>query len=369
MPLTMIRTPTAKYLLFLGVLFYGLCASAQQTRVVAITGTVLDDSTSAPLSNVNVYIANTTLGCNTDEKGHFEIRNIPAGTHEIVVSRIGYAFYSARKSLIDTQTRSFEIRLKPMSIELGEMVVSAPDPTEWRKQLLRFSGLFLGTTRNAKQCKIVNPEVLDFKSEGPEFFEATARQPLEVDNVALGYRIQFLLRTFKYQGDILTYELLPKFTELKPSTLSQAAEWKLNRIAAFRGSLRHFLISLFKKQLTRDGYSIYHLDFLQAGQVRSARQLLTEDEILSEGPSPAQKAVRFGGFLEVEYWGEAENGYNLLHKSGTTGQVSWISLNYIAMTITDRGFIDEGFATKTFGYWAWKRMGDMLPLDFEPGEE
>ena len=353
----------------LGILSFVLSASAQPNPQAAIAGRVLDDSTSAPVSNVNVFVANTTLGCSTDERGLFEIRNIPFGTHEIVVSRIGYSLHSFRTSLTESRTRRFEIRLKPMSVQLEEVMVSAPDPVEWRKQLQKFNDLFLGNTQNAEHCKITNAEILDFKVDGLDVFEATARQPVEIENLALGYHVQMLLKTFKVENEVMILEGMPKFTELRPSTPAQEVEWRKNRMRAFRGSLRHFLISLFNRQLGHDGYSIFRLDFLRMDRVASSRKLVTEDEILSYGPGTGQKTLRFSGFLEVEYSGDVESGYNLLHKAGTTGQVSWLALNYFAITITERGSVNEGFPTKVFGYWSWKRMADALPLDFEPEKE
>ena len=352
-----------------GLLLFVLSAGAQQPQHATLTGRVLDDSTSAPLANVNVYIANTTLGGNTDEHGVFEIRTIPVGIYDIVASRIGYSFHTFRASLQEPRKRDFEVRLKPINVQMNEMVVSASDPTEWRIQLQKFNELFLGTTQNARECRIANPEVLDFKSEGANVFQATACQPLQIDNVALGYHLEFFLKSFRMEDDIMVFEGLPKFTELKSSSPKEGEQRRKNRMRAFRGSMRHFLVALFKKDLNRSGYSIFHLDFLQLGRVSSNRKLLTEDDILSTSPTPTQKALRFSGFLEVEYWGEVENGYNLLQKAGTTGQVSWLALNYFSVGINDRGYINEAFPTKVHGYWSWRRVGDMLPLDFEPEKD
>jgi hypothetical protein len=167
----------------------------------------------------------------------------------------------------------------------------------------------------------------------------------------------------------MTSEGLPKFSELKPTMEKQSNVWKENRMRAFRGSMRHFLISLFKRELSHSGFSIYHLDFLGVGNVEPTRKLLTENEIMTDSPNPTTKTLRFSGVLEVEYWQEPEHGYNLMQKPGTTGQVSWAILNYYAIGISDRGTINEAFATKVYGYWAWRRVGDMLPLDFEPEKE
>jgi hypothetical protein len=342
---------------------------ARQTEHATLTGRIVDDSTSAPLANVNIYIANSTLGANTNEDGVFEIRNIPFGNHEVVASRIGYLLQTLRINLNEARKRDIAIRLKPTNVEMSEVVVSAPNPAEWRKDLAKFTELFLGTTQNAKGCRITNAEVLDFRKEGDDIFEATARQPLEIENRSLGYHLTFLLKSFRKVGDIMTFEGLPKFTEMKPESPEVEKTRRENRMRAFRGSMRHFLMTLFRRELNRAGYSIFHLDHLGVGNVSSDQKLLTENEILFDSPAAMMKTLRFSGFLEVEYWREVESGYNLLQKAGTTGQVSWFTLNYLAVGITERGFINEAFPTKVYGYWSWRRVGDMLPLDFEPEKE
>jgi len=348
----------------LGMLFFVLSASGQETPHTSISGQVVDDSTSAPLFDVNVFIANTTLGCTTDQNGKFEIRNVPLGMYELIASRVGYAVYSFRTRVTGAGIRRMEIRLKPTIVEMGEVVVSASDQAEWRKNLQRFDEFFLGTTRNAEQCNILNPEVLDFKSDGPSALEATARRPLEIENLALGYRIQFLLEIFKVQNGVMTVEGMPKYTELRPSTTAQERQWRKERIRAFKGSLRHFIISLFHRRLADDGFSIYLVGSLQRGQ-DNGRELVNIDEILTDLPRAYEKTLCFSHYLEVEYDGEVEGGFDLLRRPGTTGQVSWLILNYFSVTITQNGLIDEQFPTKVYGYWAWERMADALPLDYE----
>jgi hypothetical protein len=338
---------------------------ARQLPQASLVGRVLDDSTSLPLSNVNVYLANTTLGGSTDARGQFEIRNIPLGSYEIVASLLGYTVFSSRFVAKEASPTNIAIRLKPVNLEVGEVLISAPDPTEWRRQLQRFKDLFLGTTPFSKECTLINGEMLDFEESPDGLFAATARVPLKIENRALGYSIEFVLKTFKVQNDVMTLEGLPKYTELKPSDSAEEKRWRENRMRAYRGSLRHFLACLFKKELASNGYFVHELGSLQLDQQIMARRILTEDEIIL-GRSPNYANVAFSGYLEVEFAGEVEPGFNLMRKSGTINQVSWLALNAYTITITERGLINEPFPTKVWGYWAWKRTADALPLNFEP---
>ncbi|CUT08559.1 CarboxypepD_reg-like domain-containing protein [Candidatus Kryptonium thompsonii] len=56
-----------------------------------IKGYVFDSETRKPLPNANVYVENLALGSATDQKGYFEINNVPAGRINVVASFIGYA--------------------------------------------------------------------------------------------------------------------------------------------------------------------------------------------------------------------------------------------------------------------------------------
>jgi hypothetical protein len=210
---------------------------SQTTPRVTISGTVVDDSSSVVLENVNVFIAHTTLGCSTDQSGRFEIKNVQPGSYQIAASRVGYSVWSSRVTLGESGRREIAIRLRPSAVRLGEVIVSAADPVEWRKRLEKFKKLFLGPTQNAKRCKIMNPEVLDFTENG-EAFSAAARAPLEIDNLALGYHIEFFLTLFMVKPqwstlrsyDVLAYEGLPKYIELKASTQEEQERWKENRL-------------------------------------------------------------------------------------------------------------------------------------------
>ncbi len=55
-----------------------------------ISGTVKDASSGSPLFGVNIIISGTSLGASTDMNGKYSISNIPAGSHTLVVSYLGY---------------------------------------------------------------------------------------------------------------------------------------------------------------------------------------------------------------------------------------------------------------------------------------
>ena len=73
-------------LTFIGLLFIGLSTVLGQTN--SISGKVTSKGEALPF--VNVYLTNTKIGTSTNEKGFFELKNIPNGNHTLVSSAIGF---------------------------------------------------------------------------------------------------------------------------------------------------------------------------------------------------------------------------------------------------------------------------------------
>ena len=53
---------------------------------------MLNKNTNEPIPYANVMILGSTLGSSTDEKGFFEIKDVPVGFVRIVVSVVGYKY-------------------------------------------------------------------------------------------------------------------------------------------------------------------------------------------------------------------------------------------------------------------------------------
>ena len=61
-------------------------AAAQEGQ---ITGQITNAVTGGPIGQVQVYLANTTLGTLTRADGRYLMLNVPAGTYEIRAERVG----------------------------------------------------------------------------------------------------------------------------------------------------------------------------------------------------------------------------------------------------------------------------------------
>jgi hypothetical protein len=369
-------------LTFLLMVFVSQSLQPQSIPHAILRGCVLDDSTRLPLLLANVFVSNSTIGAAADSQGRFELKCVPLGTQEVVASIVGYAPETKRLRLIDTAVHEVEFRLKPRAVQIEGVEVEAKEPKEWEKNLQRFLGEFLGSTPNAEQCKVLNPEVLDFAISKSELFTATARVPLEMENKALGYRVRLFLDHFTVKPDLstpvpasagvptrryndwkpysangpdpviskgtsTTMELLcrTQFKPLAPVDEKDLIRWKENRKRTYYGSERHFLISLVQRNSNTNGFEV------QRGY---SRWEVDPESLLSPGDFAFERKLSFDGLLHVIYSGGDE----------TQKSSIWLSQPFAAVCIN--GMLADPLSITTYGYWATQRTADMLPIDYSP---
>lgn len=102
------------YLFFLA--FYSSYAQKN-----SISGRII--SSDDALAYVNVYLKKTKIGASTDEKGFYELKNIPGGNYTLVISSVGYKTKSIQITIKDNQKLVRNIKLLEDG-SLDEIVIS-----------------------------------------------------------------------------------------------------------------------------------------------------------------------------------------------------------------------------------------------------
>ena len=180
-----------RYFLLLATLFSSLTAAAQAT----LSGKVRDSLTRQPLPFASVFLANTTRGATTDAQGHYALTGVPMGRYELTATYLGYQLRQ-RPLVLGSSNRQVDIGLLPSAQQLAEIVVR-PNPHR-EADYQRFLELFLGTSTFARQCRVRDPEAVQIDYDGERnVLTASAPHALEVDNLALGYRLTFYDLTFR----------------------------------------------------------------------------------------------------------------------------------------------------------------------------
>lgn len=109
----------------LPLLLVGLVPSLAAAQAGRIVGTITDASL-APLGGATIQVVETAARAASEANGRFVVRNVPAGTYSIRVSRIG----SLPKivpgvRVVAGEDVTVDVSLEPSTVQLGGVVVSA----------------------------------------------------------------------------------------------------------------------------------------------------------------------------------------------------------------------------------------------------
>lgn len=246
------------------VLFYPFIQLTGQEKPIRITGVVSDSTNKAPIPYVNVFIANTTIGTMTNEKGEFFL-NIPMQAAELVLTHLGYDIKKVFIAKSNKQSIVLTVKMIPRLINIKEaIIIGKRDPSRKFYQRI-FREYFLGD-RLQNECILKNPEVLEFRNEGLRII-ANAGSPLIIDNFRLGYSLKYYLDFFVFQesGDVnqsnkqqgfYSFQGIALFEEMKSDLKEVIQRWHENRMNIYAGSLSNFLSSVYKNKLSENKYTV-----------------------------------------------------------------------------------------------------------------
>jgi TonB-dependent receptor len=112
----------AFYILLLCVTPTGIILAQSTGR---IEGTYKDAKNQEAIIGGTVRLENTTLAAPTDEKGHYLLTNVPAGTYTVIISSVSYKSLTLPKVVVSAgKTTVLNGQLAPDNTQLGEVSVS-----------------------------------------------------------------------------------------------------------------------------------------------------------------------------------------------------------------------------------------------------
>ena len=252
--------------LFIFLAVIGIANLAQsQDKTFAILGKVIDSASRLPLSGTSVFAQNTTQGTITNNEGKFFIR-LPNGGYDLVISYTGYDKKILRISHTQDLSDTVIIELIQQDKAMTEVAVVASNEVAdgWQRFGKFFADNFIGTTPNAAQTIIQNPEILKFyytKNNKRHRLTVKSKDELIILNHSLGYKIRYQLDSFNYDYNtsISQYTGYPLFEEID-TTQEVKSNWVKNRARTYLGSRMHFMHSFYDSVLTEEGFVVEKLD-------------------------------------------------------------------------------------------------------------
>jgi len=330
-----------------------------------ITGRVVDAGTKKPVPDASVFLSNASAGTKTNGDGTFTLTNVRGGQYEMVISFVGYATYK-QTIMVNKDVSLPDVPLEQQTVQLKEVRIG-PDK-HWEEHYARFKRGFLGNTDNAAQCTILNPHVLDFDINDGEF-AASAEDFLLIENKALGYRIKYMLTIFSENPKTgrLYFEGEAFFENMK-GRKGQIKRWNKNRLVTYQGSDMHFLRSVIAGRVKEEGFLVQRLiktpnpAYKGGLDNKYTETLVTTPLAIGEYASltdqKGEYALTFKDCLNITYNNNPLSG-SILNIDSGPGYVYF----------DNNGIILNPQNVTMEGSWGDRKMGELLPVDYEPPQK
>ncbi|MCZ4245705.1 carboxypeptidase-like regulatory domain-containing protein [Pedobacter punctiformis] len=396
-------------------LFFHISTGVLAQQSFILSGTIKDKQGHV-LPGAGVYVSGYKIATSTNDAGIFSL-SLKPGNYDILVQMIGYKAIN-KNIVITDKNLNIQLNLEENSVQLNEVTITA-DPN--RQGYIRlFTDYFIGTTPNAAQCKILNPEILyvDYDKE-EQTLKVKTTDFLIIENKALGYRIKYLVNNFEYnyKTRIIYYEGYPYYEDLKGSA-GKIKKWAEKRLTAYQGSAQHFFTSLYHGKATEEGFLMHKLrkvpnparpsDSLISVNLKKysiatlkdgarinldndslnywakkkrlpksisvlSREIVAPDTLVHK-QNEVLKYLNFSDVLYVIYTKEREDqAYaNLLNVSISRPldipdyQISLINAVEMPVYFYQNGGVYNPKSMIFEGYWAWEKIADSVPMDYLP---
>jgi hypothetical protein len=274
-----------------------IVASAQNTY--NINGTIKDKTGALP--GAVVYVAGYKMTTVANNDGKFSLPNLAPGNYDILIQMIGYVSYK-KNIILSDKSVDLDVLLQESTTTLNEIVVK-PDPKR-AGYLQLFKELFIGLSANSQSCTLLNPQELIFNYDREtSVLSGKSLEFLVIENKALGYRVKYLVDNFEYnyKSRIFYYEGQPFFEELKGSN-SKQKKWAKAREIAYNGSTQHFFKSLYENRVKEEGFVINKLVEITNPNRKPDSVINANVKRLTAGNNGLIRTLTFNGSDSLSYW-------------------------------------------------------------------
>lgn len=364
---------------------------------ITITGKVISVTDKKAIANASVFLSNSKVGNMSLKDGLFTLSNVKNGQYDLVVTCIGFEPHHQNISVRGNDIQLPTIALKDKTSLLGEVKIKGGKRKRdyKRERYIRiFTREFVGRTKNAAECTILNPDVLQFEYNEPtDRMHATSTDFLVIENKALGYRIKYLLTSFEFDPINGTmYYTGPSVFEPMSGTKAQETAWENRRVDAYNGSMMSFLRACLASNVLGAQFKVFELfrtptpgrepDSLINAKIKlyskhmaSVPEYWAKQANMPKFDQYPGKLLKTNDYLNLtDEKGIYAFGYtptvylmiNYKHESNSSNyHTSFITFLDKFTYFDSNGVIFTPLKTVVEGYWQTLRMGDQLPVDYE----
>ncbi|MDF9831243.1 carboxypeptidase-like regulatory domain-containing protein [Parabacteroides sp. PF5-6] len=326
-----------------------------------LKGTVFDKQTKESVINANVYLEGTSYFTITDADGNFELKVNKRVNTRLIISHVAYHSFVAEKPF---ESIPAVIELNEKENRISEVLVKGDKPRFSRKEMMRaFKDQFLGTSKAGRSCIIRNENDIYFHYDRPnKTLKAFCDAPVVIENKYLGYIISMELLVFEaeYYEVSLWNKAFKRVLYLGPTSYQDVSQGNLaiqkRRERAYNGSSKEFFRLLIDKKLKKSPYTIPSVPPEKLFIVTNDPQA-EDTKIIRIHPKYYEYKDTFAPHAD-----SSSVVITVLHKQEPT-YFEFKSNTYHSDAYGNiydvRDLVVSGSMSKT-------RIGDTLPLDYEP---
>ena len=348
-----------------------------------ISGRILNQADTKPVANASIFLSNATIGDKSAADGTFTLRDVKPGKYELIVSIVGFDVFHQTLMVNNGDINLHDITIFPKTIGLKEVSIKPVYDPNRERNLNLFKDEFLGKSALAKECKILNPELLDISyNEAESTLTASSVDFLEIENNALGYRVKYLLTNFTMDNKNETapkvhFEGSALFENLK-GTPQQLQFWQQKRQEVYLGSEMHFLRSALSNRINEDGFRALQLAIRpnprkpQKMMETLMHHPLNKEDIVKPTNQDGIYALGCDNdalhitYSENHHFSKTPQLYNLDDPANKETTI----LRFIMPEVffDNNGGIINPNGIVINGAWGRNRIAELLPLDYEPAK-
>ncbi|WP_432673061.1 carboxypeptidase-like regulatory domain-containing protein [Flavobacterium sp. SM2513] len=335
-----------------------------------LTGQIFDNETKESLPGATLYIDGTSFSTITDAEGNFRLP-IHDSKATLVISFIGYLTYKLEnpRQYVD---KKLKILLVKESIALNEVVIGR-GPFSRNQMMKVFRKQFLGESKAGRSCKIENEkDIVLYYDVSDNTLHASSRNPLQIQNKYLDYKINFDLEDFKVKYNFKTLDKFNQVSSYFSGTtfykdLKKSKQADKRRRASFYGSAQHFAYTLanlaWEKEETRlfvEGFQVNPQDYFNVKDTLGLKKVTLIKEPQKENPSFNIKGNISGTSMKKQSQ-YIKTNFNILYKKDKQSVIEFVDKVFY---VDANGNYNPIYGILYGGYIGTLKAGDLLPTDY-----